>query len=290
MYPLDLKRTGVWLFSFVGTLVLYAIAGIVGNRADDGFLWLFSNLNTQYSISPTLAIIVAVFTITPLSLSIWRYRRAHRINSLLNGLDESLFRLLVLLDKGPQRLQEINKLVDEFLQDLADLFDSINEGCRISIYRPDRDRRSYLRIWRSLRMPTESVDRTEFYVGNRKNNHVRGVAGAVYLERTTRVVHFNKVHGQWTVDDQEYCLFKDSIDPAYRSFIAVPLLGPKDKPIGVLCIDAKSPKIFDTDTVRKLVLSIGQRLASALVIAESCGVPNGQKPSQNQGKTSRSRR
>lgn len=264
IWPLNQRRWKIIAPIFV-TILGFAIAGIIGNRADAIFIELFLQLSTPLGEPLWVLGFIFLIVVIPLVIFLIRYRNAHQLASKLNELDDSLLLLLSQLDVNPDREGALNLIVDKFLEDTLALF---ADGCRISILHPDPKKPDYLMIWQSLKLPVETVKRTRFYIGQ-DNEKWQGVAAKTFIEGKYRIVHLFKKNGGYHADDPDYKFFVPKRPkPSYLSFITVPIKDHNEKCIAVLCVDSDTLTAFDSLKVQQLLLAVGRRLAAIMQIAK----------------------
>jgi hypothetical protein len=241
-----------------------AVAGIIGNRSDAGFVWAWSNISTPFLIPLWVLILIFLFLLLIPAIFLVRFYNAHQLATKLNELDGTLWLLISSLDLNPDREEALGLLVEKFLEDTLKLF---ADGCRISILRPNTNTPDYLTVWRSSLLPSETVKRLRFYIGS-DNEKQRGVAGHTFMDNQLRVVHLFKQDNIWHADDPDYRFFVKRPKPSYLSFVAVPIINNNKKCMAVLCIDSNSKTAFDAEKVQELLLALGRRLAAAMQIAQ----------------------
>jgi hypothetical protein len=101
---LNLPKIPNWAkiaISFLGSLFIISLGGILGNRADAVFLIILPLIDKPLTIKLWVVIAALLITIFPLLLSLRHYYIAHQIATKLNKLDESLLLLLPKLYRNP---------------------------------------------------------------------------------------------------------------------------------------------------------------------------------------------
>ena len=74
------------------------------------------------------------------------------------------------------------------------------------------------------------------------------------------------ITGHWEADALDY-RFRPSnmVDPAYKSFVSVPILDQGGECLGVLCIDSANPHTFDDERIEQWLDQICDAFAAALI-------------------------
>jgi GAF domain-containing protein len=268
----SLSRIPNWvkvLITFLGTLSIIAINGIVGNRADAGFLKVLPLLHSPIKIPVWAVLALLLSTIFPLIVALQHYYKAHQIVTKLNKLDETLLLLLPKLYVTHDINEALKRLLEEFLSRTIDLVQLL-DGCGIAVYGPDHNDRDYLTTWCQLESPNENKEKARFYIGNDPNKK-RGVAGYTFLDKTRRIVHLFKKNGGWQADNHEYIFLVDSRSRrrSYTALITVPIIGDANDSLGVLCLYSNSITAFDSTAVQDLLIAIAGRLSAAMLVART---------------------
>src|SRR5947209_7915915 len=164
----------------LGTLIVMAVGGVIGNRTNDAFGWF---LGVLHGDSPGLLpwIIVLVVILACGGVVCWLVTlivRAHRQisdleqrNSVLNHafttqhnmvlLDDSLLRLLASWIPSKDHENEMKSILAELLSDASAAFNG--HVHRAFLLRPDGE---HLKIWTHYGMPEDTVKDLSFYVGS----------------------------------------------------------------------------------------------------------------------------
>jgi hypothetical protein len=151
----------------LGAAVLFVasavVAGIIGNRADFLFVWLWGLIVTAVTAGLLAwVIILLLLLLTSWSLLAclwWRNKSLSRGLDTIDNvvkLDDSLLRLLPSLISAQDREGEMKRLLVELLRDATRAFGG--DVNRASILLPDTSR-DHLRVWAHYQMPEESVAR-----------------------------------------------------------------------------------------------------------------------------------
>ncbi|UFP94471.1 GAF domain-containing protein [Gloeobacter morelensis] len=267
------QATPNWLKFFAtlisGMLIIPAWSGFVGNRFDAIALTLPGFLEQTVSVKTwQLALASLLLLGFPLVwfLYVWLLQTEATDKAVsINKLDDSLLRLLSEKTAAPQDTPRLDVIVDELLRDTLDLLGQ--EATRISVLRPDPARGGALAMWRTARVPIETVQRTVFPLTSPAPTFRPGVAAKVFLSPQVRVVHMLERNGQWLADDEDYIFFDPRRKPGYRSFICLPVLDAAGEPIAVLCVDSPNNSTFDKEQIQELLSTIAERLAAAMLIA-----------------------
>lgn len=186
---------------------------------------------------------------------------------LLIRLDDGLVRALPQLLPRQDRETALRPLVREWLRDCAAIF--APDVSRVTLLRPVNVER--LEPWESYGMPDSSLAERCFYIGR---EHAparrRGIAGEVFISGKHRVVDLGERDGLWVASDDAYIDFEgETRFPRYLTFVAVPIVGHRERPIGVLCLDSKTVGIFGHEPLLGLLLALGQRIGVAVELAET---------------------
>lgn len=184
------------------------------------------------------------------------------------ALDNSVSRLLPSLISARDLEEEMRKLVKKLLEDACGTF--AGDVDRASLFLPDSGAgNEYLTFWEGYQMPRESILRTRFYIGARDVDRVRGLAGEAFFNHQIYVGHIIKENSRWKADNSCYIDFdKKRPYPPYRSLVSVPLIigeNPTDC-LGVMCFDSENATVFDPPEVQAMLLKLGARIASVLLI------------------------
>lgn len=285
----------------IGTVLLFivtaAIAGIVGNRADTLFVWLWGILSKINSWPWIITLVTMVIGFGLVLVFVWRSGGAlraelHKMNleltkvrgalekmNMLIGLDDSLLRLLASWVRAGDREVEMKLLLAELLRDATIAFEG--EVHRALIFLPDATR-EHLKAWAHYQMPQVSITRSIFYVGADGDDRKRGLAGEVFLASKIQVAHILRTNDHWKCDCDSYIDFdKRRPFPPYQSLVGVPIIGftPSSPEVsattclGVVCFDSHNPTIFDNTAAQALLQVFGRRIAAALLIYEQFQQP-----------------
>ena len=255
----------------IGAIVLFiltaAITGIIGNRADTLFVWLWEQFTAAMTPNswPWFIILAALAGFLAF---LWRRNKvlSRGLATMDNvvKLDDSLLNLLPSLISAKEREGEMRRLLEELLKDAIWAF--AGDVHRALILLPDPSR-EYLRVWAHYQMPEASVIRTRFYIG-KEIDRKRGVAGEVFLDGQLRIEHIRQADGSWKPDSNSYIVFDAKRPyPPYRSFICVPIVAEEaTNCLGVVCFDSENLAAFDSQEIKKLLLKLGKRIATVLLV------------------------
>ena len=255
----------------IGAIVFFvltaAATGIIGNRADTLFVWLWEQFTAAMTLSAWPWFIVVVVLSGSLVFLWQRNKVLKRGLTAMNNvvlLDDSLLNLLPSLVSAKEREGEMRRFLEELLRDASRAF--AGDVHRAVILLPDASG-EYLKVWAHYQMPEVSVIRTKFYIG-KEIDRKRGVAGEVFLDRRLRIEHFTESKGSWKSESNSYIVF-DAMRPypPYRSFICAPIIGEKATYcLGVVCFDSESSTVFDSQEAKNLLLYLGRRIAAVLLV------------------------
>ncbi|MBH8552975.1 hypothetical protein I8751_11470 [Nostocaceae cyanobacterium CENA357] len=259
------------LASFLGTLLIIVINGIVGNRADEFFLQvLLPYLKQTIRLELWWAVLGLLIGVCPLLIILRYYYKAHQIAIKLNKLDESLLLLLPELSANPDINEALKRLFEDFISRTLDVLQLL-DGCGIAVYAPDPNDSDFLNTWCQLESPNENKEKARFYIGS-DTSRKRGVAGNTFLDKNRRVVHLTRKNGAWQADSHEYVFLVDSRSRrrlSYRTLITIPISGDANDNLGVLCLYSNNITAFDSIAVQDLLVAIAGRLSAAMLLART---------------------
>jgi GAF domain len=275
--PSNIKVALKILWPVIATILTLAFSGIIGNRADSALLQLLPFLQQTTTVAVARWILILVIflpslaIILPLALTALRYYRSQQAAISLVKLDDSLLRLLSSFKQNPDRQAATTLLFQEFLEDTLELF---KDGCRISILKPDDNDPDFLIIWQSLRVPSETIQRTKFYIGTNQADKRVGIAGLSFQKQTLMNVHLSWKKNRWVPDNPDYYTFvqRDTIKAMpYRAIVTVPIVNNSNpnQCLGIMCLDSTDPQAFDTKKVQEGLRSVADRVSAILLILEN---------------------
>lgn len=179
----------------------------------------------------------------------------------------TLLTLLAPVRPGKETLadekDEMGDIVEAFLLQAVGVFG--RPVGRASVLRPiQKGDTTYLEFWRHIGMPAESLIPKRFPVGD---SNKEGVAGCAFKQGTfERAILYND-KGLWECDHPCYKHRRPKTEePGYKSFVAIPLLDPDERCLGVLCFDSKDADTFDSETIVKTLQQIANGLSAALAV------------------------
>ena len=259
------------------TLLTLSLSGIIGNRADSALLQLlpFFQQTVTVAVARWLLVLVVLlpsFAIgVPLGLTAFHYYRSQQAAINLVKLDDSLLRLLSSFNQTQDKKAATTLLFQEFLEDTLELF---RDGCRISILRPDCNNPEFLTVWQSLRVPLETIQRTEFYIGSNSTHKQIGIAGLAFKNQTLEVIHLSWQNNHWVPDNPKYYTFVQRDTPKsmpYRAIVVVPIINNANPSqcLGVLCLDSMDIQAFDSKRVQDGLRAVSDRISATLLILEN---------------------
>jgi GAF domain len=265
------------LWPIIATILTLSFSGIVGNRADSALLQLLPFLQQTTTVAVARWILILVIflpslaIIIPLALTALRYYRSQQAAISLVKLDDSLLRLLSSFKQNPDKQAATTLLFQEFLADTLELF---KDGCRISILQPDNNDPDFLTIWQSFRVPSETIQRTKFYIGSNQADKRVGIAGLAFQRQTLMTVHLFWKKNQWVSDNPNYYTFiqRDTLKGMpYRAVVTVPIINNNNpnQCLGILCLDSMDEQAFDTKKVQDGLRSVADRVSAILLILEN---------------------
>ncbi len=207
------------------------------------------------------------------------------MQELLLNNQGTLVRFLPLLtaaEDQKERDRVVVTLLRELLIDCAQMFDeTISRGL---ILRPDPNDRSQLVPWyvegndgsrryAEYGMESESLGPKRFYIGEATDRpgQRRGVAGVAFKQGGIHVVHFTKKGRRWEPDEyrEHYVEFIQSRRTLpYRVFaaIALPIDGPEEDRVGVLCLDSMRRDCFDPPELQALLTGLASRFVAGILV------------------------
>lgn len=258
---------------FLWYVTLLAVGGIIGNRADSGFLLLLPHISEPvtinkgiiFSVTSALCLIVAL----PFSLILVPLAKAHKLSTQLNNLDGTIFLLLSRLPSISNPSNTTSILINEFLDSTLELIELFINAPGLSICLPDLSDPEYLVICHSMPPVADEVVRTlRFYTGS-ANNRKRGIAGCSFITNQLQVAKLSKqTNGQWVADHEHYLNTGASRYQLFKSSIALPIPGPSTTPLGIMCVDSCNPDAFDSKEVQNLLAEVARRFAVVILVRE----------------------
>jgi GAF domain len=284
MAQLRIKR---FLQYFLPTLSSFIIAGIVGNRADSLLINLIPIASQSVSVKIWLFVIFFLLLIAPLLWAVLRLRKAHQIATTFNELDDTLIRLLKEFRKEVQKSSSsirgsatttnkeevlLKRLVEEVLERILDLFLLYCNHCSVEIFIKDPSDPDYLVSWCYNNTTSDSQQHgARIFVGS-VDPTKNGLRGRVFLEGKASVAHINKEGSEWRAQESDFIFINNSNKKTrfpFRTMIAAPISGSvPDQNFGVLCLYSLERRAFDSTDLKNLLLSVANRIASALVICD----------------------
>jgi hypothetical protein len=269
---------------FLPTLVSFIIAGIVGNKADS----LLDHLIPVASRSVNVKIwLFGIFSILLMAPPLWawlRLRKAHQIATAFNELDDTLIRLMkefrkeITISSSSVRGSTITtskeialkRLVEETLEKVLDLFLLYCNHCSVEIFTKDPSDPSHLVPWCYSNTTANSQQReAKIFVGH-KDPTRNGLRGWAFLEGKVGVAHISKEGSEWRAQESEFIFVNNTNKKSrfpFRTMIVAPITGiMPDENFGILCLYSLERKAFDSADLKNLLLSVGNRIASAIII------------------------
>ncbi len=287
-----MNRLNRWPFrvSFIAILLFLLttmIAGVIGNRSDALFVWLWTNVfvPTGEQISKELTVnswpFIVIFILLLLSLGcalffVWKQNGALNFMSQLVTFDTILLDCLTDLAAAKnqeQKKEKTKRILRILLKNAMSSQAAAGHVFRASILLPDLEKPDYLTIWADCAMPQENIQRTAFYIGREDENIRRGVAGETFIDGKLRIAHMVKKEGKWECEYPSYIHFEKRSFTPYEAFACVPInIVAMDRSgkhqyekIGVVCFDSRHNKwIFDNAGTQKLLKSFGERVGAVI--------------------------
>jgi hypothetical protein len=163
--------------------------------------------------------------------------------------------------RSHERDKAMRALLKKVLSDVTKVFQE--DVCRAHIWRPGIDV-EYLEWWEHHGMPKAALRNDRFYIGEGKTVK-RGIAAIAFRTKEPQVVHISKIGSQYHADHAEFSFRRGSMKPMdYSSVVVVPIIGPNDDCLGVLCLDSKRSNTFDQPETLKFLDDLATRLATAI--------------------------
>ena len=157
-----------------------------------------------------------------------------------------------------------HELTEAILVGAATVFATTTTRASVYLLRDDQ-----LEMYASYQMPTNYP--REFHVGRNDPSRKPGVAGRAFISKETQVAHFTLSEDgtSWECDHADYFWHGDPKRvPQYKTFIASPISSETGYTVGVLCLDSPDAEVFDNDSTRRLVESIGSLIALTIDLAD----------------------
>ena len=274
LFQITKASTKFQVSTIIGFVVGAIATGVIGNRADTFFLWIWTLVATFVTASIWFWLCVLILVCASLLLlhRVIIANQALDVAEQMMKLDDSLLRLLPNLVPAKDRDNGVQRLLADVLRDTVETF--TGQIHRASILLPD-EQGILLKPWASYQMPADSITRTQFYIGSDAHRK-RGIAGEAFVEREIIVGHIahNAKDGH-ICDRREYIEFDSNRHfPPYRSLICVPIIGIAATTsgnntvacIGVICFDSVLPTAFDSPIVQELLFEFSTRIAAVLQV------------------------
>jgi hypothetical protein len=267
--------------AFISAIILKALEGIIGNRADTLFTQVLPFIQTTVIENLLSAWYVMVFVaLSCVFICICFIQRIRMLEHAL-AIDHKVLKLDDLLLLGlaswvPSLDVEKEKeriITDILLETIAEFDGQIH---RAALLLPDVSG-EYLQCWANYEMSQDSINNMKFYIGKDKIRRQRegGVAGDVFHTKDLQVGHLRQVNGNWVCEDcPNYMKFPGRRPfPPYRSFVNIPILGidtnaPDSSAtcLGVICFDSRDKDVFDHAARQTVLRTLARRITAALLI------------------------
>jgi hypothetical protein len=271
---------GGFVSTFLVLIVSAVFNGIVGNRADAGFVhfweWAKDDKTIAFQVWPSIFLILIILVVLLIAIYLFRLqfnlkikelKKALNISTKLNGLDSSILLLLSRL-KQNQSKESTAKLLNQFLSKIRE---SIPGVCSVWLCLPDDQDKNYLRLCHAEpEVSSQLKERAKFYIGDDEPSIKRGLAGAAYHKWKIQVNSF-PIHKESECREPshpEYIIFGNPKATAHKTTAAVVVIDDDDHRLGVMCVDSYEAKIFDSKEMEDLLKEISRRLARILVISK----------------------
>jgi hypothetical protein len=255
-------------------------SGIVGNRADAGFVhfweWAKADRSITFRVWPSIfftstilvIIIIAIYFFRiQFNLKIKELKKALNISTKLNELDASILLLLSRLKQNSNRTSATNQLLYELLSKIRETVPGVTS---IWLCLPDEKDENYLKVCHAdPAIASEIKEKVKFYVGEPVPGIKRGLAGSAYVNWRMQVTSFsvNKV-GTREPTNPEYIIFGNANATSHTTTAAVVIIDDDNKRLGVMCVDSFKPDIFESTQMKDLLKEISRRLARILVVSK----------------------
>ncbi|MBM7846263.1 GAF domain-containing protein [Herpetosiphon giganteus] len=265
----------------ITSLIRIAFEGVLGNRADGLFVSIVSfNLrNTLIWIG--LAILVLI------GYKVYNMKRYYEneISKMRNNYEilnkrkdlgdkmslirqsilQFIYTIAIRLDQAKDR-EKFNEITNRILRDIADVLP--DRQFRISIFMRDKKEPDYLTRWKSSGIPSETLEKPRFYIGNQTNIR-RGIAGKSYMMGKPYNVTIEYSKGERIVSDLDYKDFGPSTgNKKYRAFRVIPLKNDNEC-IGVISFDSMDKNVFDDPSITETLDDLSNQIAIAILLYQT---------------------
>lgn len=276
------------LLQVVAGFIITALLGVVI------LLWVSVRQAGQIE-TPLWAIIVCVLGIAG-TVGIMEYFHAREIAkkdkeievlTRIAELDDSVFELLPNLSGHRSQDAYIRRLVREFLADVNVVFNDVISHA--AVLWPDPQDRNLV-PWVSYRISAEGRRQLRFRFQSASASE-RGVPGQTFLDRRLRLVHIMESekgrHAEIFTWDQQVWMPDDATSfrefrrlrhvPRFQALVTVAIVGRRGTTLGVLCLYSEDQTMFDSPEIADLLLSLGIRLATIMLLVQDSGPPQAKR-------------
>lgn len=283
-------------FYFVGGAI---VSGVIGNRADDGFInrllpWMGQPIEIQINAWILLSVSLVLFTL--FAFLQWCFRNkvrllesAGEVLSGFNKLDDGFLLLLPQLSVCDQADAEVvlERLIESYLASIPKIFDDHHpddyqlEKCSIVIYRPAQNDPQSLVYWHGFN-ESSYEKKIKFPIGpTLRRGEKYGIPGIVFLAddldciRTAQLEKKHSVEKEhpviWKATDENHRFYLNdpTRTPPHRALAAISIIDSEKNKLGVLCFYTSNKNAFRNIAITKKLLRIfATRLSVAIQIAE----------------------
>lgn len=276
-------------FYFVGGAIA---SGVIGNRADDGFInrllpWMGKPIKIQTNAWILLSVLFVIFTL--LAFLQWLSRNQSRdlesaseVLSGFNKLDDRFILLLPQLSACNRADSEIvlKRVIASYLSAIPEIFDDNRpdnyqlEKCSIVIYRCALNDSKSLVYWHGFNESSYEKN-IKFPIGPLNHGEKRGIPGLVFLDERLDCVHTTQLaknlSGRWeaTNEHHRFYLNNPTLTPPHRALAAISIIDSAKRKLGVLCLYTDDIDAFrNIETTTKLLRIFAQRISVAIQTAE----------------------
>jgi len=258
--------------AILGSILLFVVGGVVGNRSDAVFLQSWSAVNGSMMGNWLPWVIAGGAIMVSISMS---YLLLGRKASFERKLQEKNFLLdlagtLSFLLPATLSMRDLSCGFHEFIaRALETVFRGyLKDARRGCLFLPDARGESLavsdIRGW----VNDNGKGQRTFCIDPQKVDSAKGVAGEAFLKRKVVVAHVSVDNGHLKCDQASYVPSQDSILPFRGSLICVPVTSGESSSecLGVLCFDSYNTFAFDSPVVRDVLLLLAKYIFIALLM------------------------
>lgn len=267
--------------SILGSSLRDALAGIIGNRADDAFMSSWPSILRFLTGNIVTYGLVPLFVALPLIIVLMHYRGANGYLSRLNGLDDTFIVLLtgLYLSSG---VDTMDKLIEAYISEAAMVFGEQHplDECHAVIYRPSKGIPGTLVPRHLFNAPADYKEDGFGYrslIVDLSQSQKAGAVASVYQSESCdpRIVRILKKIDKETgrtyyePDDSSYIIeYQPPHFPPYRAVAILRMTDETSSSIGVLCLYNMKINAFDGKAIQQLSVKLANRLSVAMKLEE----------------------